>query len=137
MDTKKDLALLLLRLVFGFRLIYGTADNVLSWDRMLEFKSFLAANGFPFPLFCALISVYTQFFAGWSWVLGYQLRISSLLMLVNFLVAIIGVHLIHGDTYLGMAPAIHLLTVAGCFYLLGPGAYVLPIGRRSPKATKN
>jgi putative oxidoreductase len=126
--NKSDFALLLIRLAFGFRLIYGTADNVFSWERMLEFREFLAANGFPLPLMCAVVSVYLQFLAGLSWMLGYQVRISSLLMIVNFAVAIIGVHLLNGDSYLGMAPAVHLLVVAVVLYLLGAGKYGLSRG---------
>jgi putative oxidoreductase len=123
MTQKPDLGLLLLRIIFGIRLIYGTIDNVLSWERMLEFETFLAANQFPFPLACAVVSVYAQFLSGISWIIGYQVKISSLIMILNFVVALVGVHLIHGDTYLNMAPAIHLLTVSVVLFLAGPGKY--------------
>ena len=32
-----------IRLAVGFHLIYGTQDNVFSWERMLEFRDFLEA----------------------------------------------------------------------------------------------
>lgn len=124
-EDRIDWALLLLRLVFGFRLLYGTADNIFSWERMLEFKDFLSANGFPLPLICAIVSVYLQFLAGLSWITGFQIKISSILMVGNFTVALIGVHLLHGDSYLGMAPAIHLLVVAIVLFWLGAGKYAL------------
>lgn len=122
---RKDFAFLLLRIAFGFRLIYGTFDNIIDWDRMLEFKAFLATHGFPFPLFCAVLSVYLQFLAGISWIIGYQVKWTSLLMIVNFIIALVGVHLSHGDTYLNMAPAIHLLVVAVFLYFVGPGRYAI------------
>jgi len=120
---KKDLALLILRAVFGFRLIYGTIDNIFSWERMLEFKDFLDGFGFPFPLAAAIISVYLQFLAGISWILGFRIKIASILMSLNFVVAIIGVHILGNDTYKGTAPAIHLLTVSIILILLGGGKY--------------
>lgn len=126
---KTNLALLLLRLVFGFRLLYGVFDNVISWARMREFSEFLAANGFPFPLVCAVVSVYAQLLAALCWIVGFQVRIASLVMIFNFIVALIGVHLLHGDTYLGMAPAIHVLTVALVLYLTGPGRYAVQASR--------
>lgn len=122
---KKDFAILLLRIAFGFRLIYGTFDNIIDWERMLEFKTFLAGNGFPFPLVCAVASVYLQFLAGISWIIGYQVKWTSLLMIFNFVIALVGVHLSHGDTYLNMAPAVHLLVIAFFLYFTGPGRYAL------------
>ncbi len=121
----KPLALFLLRLAFGARLIYGTIDNIISWERMLEFRDFLDINGFPLPLISAVVSVYVQFLAGICWIVGFRVKLASLLMILNFLVAIIGVHLLHGDTYINMAPALHLLVVAFLLYVFGPGQYAL------------
>jgi putative oxidoreductase len=125
LDKFKPLALLLVRLAFGTRLIYGTIDNVLSWERMLEFEAFLAANGFPFPLISAIVSVYLQMLCGISWILGYQVKLSSALMAGNFLVAIVGVHLLHRDSYINTAPAIHLLCISLLLLSFGPGKYAL------------
>jgi len=117
------LALLLLRLAFGARLVYGVIDNVLSWERMLEFKEFLALNGFPLPLASAVVSVYLQLICGISWIVGFKVRIAGMIMILNFLVALIGVHLLHGDSYINMAPAIHLLVVSFLLFAVGPGKY--------------
>ncbi len=124
-ETYKSLALLLIRLAFGARLIYGVIDNVVSWDRMLEFEAFLSANGFPVPLVSAILSVYFQLLAGISWVIGYQVRYSALLMTGNFLVAVIGFHIIQGDSYLNTAPALHLLCISVLLFAIGPGKYAL------------
>lgn len=126
MKTKSySLAILILRIVFSARLIYGVIDNIISWERMLEFSAFLEANGFPLPLTSAIISVYLQFLAGLCWLIGYQVKWASIIMCGNFTIALIGVHLSHGDTYLNMAPAIHLLAISIFFALTHPGKYAL------------
>ena len=116
-----DYALLLIRLIFAFRLIYGSVDNVVSWDRMLEFAHFLESNSFPFPVISAVLSVYVQFIGGLMWVAGFKTKVVSLILVANFLVAIFAVHVVGGDGYLATAPAIHILAVAIVLYLTGPG----------------
>lgn len=124
-EKLKSLALLLIRIAFGARLIYGVMDNVLSWERMLEFEAFLSANGFPFPLVSAVVSVYLQLLAGISWIIGYQVTYSAMLMIGNFLIALVGFHLVQGDSYLNTAPAIHLFCIAVLLLAMGPGKYAL------------
>ncbi len=119
------MAILSLRIAFGFRLIYGTLDNIISFERMREFEHFLDSMGFPLPLVAAIISVYVQFLAGLSWIVGWKVKLSSLLMILNFVVAIVGVHILHADTYLNTAPAIHLMVIAFFLYTNGPGKYAL------------
>ncbi|SMD34952.1 putative oxidoreductase [Reichenbachiella faecimaris] len=116
-----DLSLFFLRIAFGIRLIWGTQDNILSFERMREFAGFLEANGFPLPMVSAFASVYLQFAAGVCWMLGLWVRESALVMVVNFVIAILMVHI--GDTYINTAPAIHILMFA--FFLLcsGGGKY--------------
>ena len=116
-----DIALFITRIVFGSRLIYGTIDNIISWERMLEFKVFLDSNGFPFPLAAAIVSVYAQFIAGISWIVGYKIHFTVILMMINFTIAIVGFHIVQGDTYLNTAPAIHLLCISILFYVTGAG----------------
>ncbi|MDN5203048.1 DoxX family protein [Fulvivirgaceae bacterium BMA10] len=116
-----DLGILFLRAAFGLRLIYGTIDNVLSYDRMLEFRDFLEHHGFPIPLAAAFVSVILQFTAGISWIIGFQVRVFAFLMFINFIIAIIGVHI--GDAYPNTAPAIHLLVVALFLFFNGGGKW--------------
>jgi putative oxidoreductase len=87
-----EVGVLLLRLFIGFVLIYGTQDNLLSQNQMLEFRDFLAQNGFPYPLFCAYLSVYAQFIAGVMFLFGAATRYAALVMVINFLVALAMVH---------------------------------------------
>ena len=83
---------LLLRLFLAFVLIYGTQDNVFSQERMHEFRDFLAANGFPFPLASAHLSAYAQFLCGGLIALGLYTRLAALIMIINFVVALAMVH---------------------------------------------
>ena len=70
----KDFGILLLRVFIAVRLIYGVLDNVLHWDRMIEFKDFLQQNKFPIPLICAIVSVYAQLIAGILILVGLKIR---------------------------------------------------------------
>ncbi len=60
LNRNKDVGVLLLRLFIGVWLIYGVQDNILHWNRMLEFEKFLNTFNFPFPLVCAVVSIYAQ-----------------------------------------------------------------------------
>ena len=112
-----------IRAIIGFHLIYGTQDNVFSWERMLEFSEFLASFGFPIPLVSAVVSVYAQFICGILFIIGYQVRISAVIMICNFIIALLMVHT--GDTYPSAFPAIMML--AGSLYLLFNGSKVLNV----------
>ncbi|MBC8042384.1 MAG: DoxX family protein [Rhizobacter sp.] len=111
---RREYAAIFIRLIVGFHLIYGVMDNVLSWDRMLEFTVFLEARQFPLPLAGAVISVWVQFIAAVLIIIGFQTRLAALLLIVNFIAAIIIAHI--GDAYPNMFPAL-LMLAAGCFFL--------------------
>ncbi len=89
----RELAPVLLRLFLAFVLIYGTQDNVFSTARMLEFRDFLAQNGFPAPLASARLSAYAQFVTGVLLLLGLFTRPAAAVVAVNFTVALVMVHL--------------------------------------------
>ena len=81
------------RLVVGFVLVYGTQDNVFSNERMIEFRDFLGARGVPFPLLAAHVSAYAQFVCGLLYVLGLFVRPAAVLMVINFIAALVIAHL--------------------------------------------
>jgi putative oxidoreductase len=126
--SNRDIGLLALRLFIGLRLIYGVADNVFSQERMREFAHFLEANGFPFPMLSAIVSVYVQLLGGVCILVGYQVRLASAFLIVNFLIALGMVHL--NDTVEGMTPALAMLF--GCITVLftGAGRYSFEKGNR-------
>lgn len=82
-----------IRLVVGFVLVYGTQDNVLSHERMIEFRDFLAARKVPAPLFAAYLSAYAQFVCGILFVVGLAVRPAAAVMVVNFVAALVIAHL--------------------------------------------
>lgn len=110
---------LFLRVAIGVFLIYGVQDNIFSWERMLEFRDFLEANGMPFPLFSACLSVYVQFFCGIMLLLGVAVRLAGLLLIFNFTVAILLVHI--GQTFQQYYPAAQLIAVGFFFLFNGAG----------------
>jgi putative oxidoreductase len=115
----QSLGILILRLFVGIRLIYGVIDNILSWDRMLEFEGFLTKVGFPFPLLCAVVSVYAQFIAGVLYIIGWKIRYAALLMIFNFSVAWIMVD--RFGSVEQMTPALSMLFCSVLFLFEGAG----------------
>jgi putative oxidoreductase len=115
LEKYKEYGVIFIRLAVGFHLIYGTQDNVFSYARMEEFASFLSARSVPFPLFAAFLSAYAQFICGILFIVGLATRYAAVVMIVNFVAALVIAHL--GDTYPHMFPALMMLAAA-CFFLL-------------------
>lgn len=119
LDQNLSAGIFILRLFVGLRLIYGVIDNILSWDRMLEFEGFLSKVGFPMPLVCAVVSVYAQFIAGVLFIIGWKTRYAALLMIFNFTVAWIMVDR-HGSVE-QMTPALSMLFCSVLLVFTGAG----------------
>jgi putative oxidoreductase len=117
-EPKKDYGAIFLRVIIGWRLVYGTQDNVFSWEQMIEFKDFLAEHNVAYPLLSAFVSVYAQFVCGILFVLGWFIRPAAIVMIINFVVALIVVHF--GTTFLDSFPA--LMMLFGSFFFLFYGA---------------
>lgn len=115
--------ILFLRFAIGVFLIYGVQDNIIHWDRMLEFRDFLQAHGMLVPLFAAHLSVYVQFLCGLMLLAGAKVRLAGLLMILNFTVAILLVHL--GQTFPEYYPAAQLIAVGFFFLFNGAGPVTL------------
>ena len=119
LEKYQEYGVIFIRLIVGFHLIYGTQDNVFSYQRMQEFASFLAARNVPFPLLSAFVSVYAQFICGLLFVAGAATRLAAAVMIINFIAAIVIAHI--GDTYAHMFPALMMLAAVCFFFLHGPG----------------
>ena len=91
-ERRREYGALFIRLLVGYRLVIGTQDNVLSYERMLEFEAFLRANGFPLPLFNAFLSAYAQFLCGLLFIVGLWVRPAAAVMVINFVIALAMVH---------------------------------------------
>ena len=119
LSSKTYIGIFVLRLFVGLRLLYGVIDNVLNGERMIEFAEFLNAHHFPFPLVSAALSVYVQFVGSIFILIGFKIRITSIILVFNFLVALIFVHLQINDTVEGMTPALAMLF--GCLTFVFTG----------------
>ena len=119
LDARRDFAPIFIRLATGFHLIYGTQDNVFSYARMLEFEQFLAAHGFPFTLFSAFLSAYAQFICGILMILGAATRPAAAVMVINFIIAIVMVHV--GRPYPEGSPAVWMLSSSLFLLVYGAG----------------
>jgi putative oxidoreductase len=115
LENYKEYGVIFIRLIVGFHLIYGTQDNIFSYARMEEFAGFLSTRGVPFPLLSAFLSAYAQFICGILFIVGLAARYAALVMIINFIAALIIAHI--GDTYPNMFPALMMLAAA-CFFLL-------------------
>lgn len=123
LDRYREYGPLFIRLAFGFHLIYFTQDNVFSYERMLEFRDFLAVRGVPFPLVGAFVSVYVQFACGILLILGLWVRPVGVLVVVNFIFALLIAH--RGQSYEQSFQPIQLIAVGLFFLLHGAGAFSL------------
>lgn len=123
----KGIGLLLMRLFIGTRLIYGVLDNVFHWERMKEFEAFLGQFHFPFPLLCAVVSVYAQLIAGLMILLGWKIRWAAAVMVFNFVVALVMVH--RGQSFEQITAPLAML--AGSLLFLFEGAGPLSVDGRN------
>ncbi|HVF43583.1 MAG TPA: DoxX family protein [Pyrinomonadaceae bacterium] len=122
-ENYREYGAVFVRLVVAFVLVYGTQDNVFSHERMLEFRDFLAARRVPFPLFAAHLSAYAQFLCGILFALGLFVRPAALLMVINFVAALLIAHL---DTPLDAA-RLALCMLFSSLFLLFNGAGALSL----------
>jgi putative oxidoreductase len=119
LEKRREYGLLFIRLIIGFHLIYGTADNVFSSARMLEFRDFLANQGTPWPLLSAYVSAYAQFLCGILFILGAFIRPAALVMIINFICALLIAH--RGGGYPPAALALIMLFASVGFFIHGAG----------------
>jgi putative oxidoreductase len=133
LDRWRELGPLLLRLFLGLTLVYGTQDNVLHVEHMLEFRDFLAANGFPLPLASAYLSAYAQFVCGSLLLAGLLTRWAALLMVVNFAIALAMVHV--GLPFGSNISPLAMLFGSLFFLLYGPGPLAADARLRRQGAT--
>jgi len=123
LDRRQGVGLLLARLFVSIRLAYGVIDNVLSWEHMLLFRDFLNTFHIPLPLASAVVSVYVQLLASAMILLGWKIRVAAMLMIVNFLVALLMIH--SNDSFEQMTPALSMLFFNVLFLFTGAGTYSL------------
>ncbi len=115
--------LLILRLFIGVRIVYGVADNIFSWKHMVAFRDFLEQYDFPLPMYSAFLSVYAQFFAGVTFLVGWKVRYAGAAMVLNFTIALVMVH--WGQSFEQMTPPLAMLFISLALLFQGGGRYAL------------
>lgn len=123
----------LFRLFLGATLVYGTQDNVFSQAHMLEFRDFLAQNGFPAPLASAYLSAYAQFVCGLLIAAGAATRYAAAVMAINFVVALGMVH--WGAPFSANISPMAMLFGSLMLLFHGPGAYSVDEALRNRAAS--
>lgn len=126
---RPELGVFLFRLFLGVVLMWGTVDNVVSRERMVEFRDFLAQHGFPWPWFCAHLSAWAQFLCGALLALGAFTRTAAAVMVVNFLVALGMVHV--GLPFNANIAPLAMLFGSLLFLFHGAGAWSVDAWRRN------
>ncbi|MBC3786749.1 DoxX family protein [Spirosoma utsteinense] len=122
LDRFRDYAPFLLRLAFAYELFDAAGHTALHpADGIPGYASWLQELGFPFPVFSALLSAYTEFFGALLMALGWKTRWAALLLAINFILAIAVGHVAIADTYKNTFPAINLLAMSFFLLLNGPG----------------
>jgi putative oxidoreductase len=127
LEARKEYGIFWIRLTVGYSLIHGTADNLFSWHRMLEFRDFLARHGTPFPLFAANLSAWAQFLCGILFILGLFFRPAAAVMVINFIAAMLIAHRTGG--YSPASAALIMLFTSLGLLIHGPGRWAVD-GRR-------
>ena len=117
----RDYAPFLLRLSFGFQLVYFSQANIFQFEKMQEFAGYLTKLNFPIPLVMAFLAAYAEFFGGILMILGWQTRWAAAVLTFNFTMAVVFGHAVIGDTYANSYPSLHLLTMSVFLLLNGPG----------------
>lgn len=121
-----DAAFLLLRLLVGSFLMWGTWDNIASAERMQEFVQFLTLLQCPMPELAAPVSVYAQFLCGALILVGLFTRWAGLVMTFNFIVAIALLTLGGGETdFRALFPPLIMIAVPLVLATHGAGRYAV------------
>jgi putative oxidoreductase len=121
---RSDAALLVLRVLVGSFLMWGTWDNVTSPERMQEFVQFLTLLHCPMPELAAPVSVYAQFLCGALILVGLFTRWAGLVMTFNFIVAVALLTLGGGETdFRALFPPLVMIAVPMVLATHGAGAY--------------
>lgn len=89
LDLLRPFAWLALRLYLGWFLIVGVWDNISSPERMAEFEGFLRSLNCPMPEIAAPVSVWVQLAIGVVLIPGIFTRLAGLLLMANFIVAVL------------------------------------------------
>lgn len=112
----------LLRLAFGYQLLDVVGHTALHpAEGIPAYADWLRSLGFPFSVFSAVVSAYTEFIGALLMIIGLWTRPAAFFLVINFLFAVLMGHLAIQDTYKNTFPALNLLAMSVFLLLNGPG----------------
>ena len=123
-------SLLILRLVLGVIFAYHGYLKLFVPGGFKGTVAFLASLGIPLPLYSALIVSAVEFFGGVFLILGMVTRWSTILLIIDMLVAFFMVHLKNGLLVSKGGYEFVLVLLAGLFVVLVNGAGKLSVGKK-------
>lgn len=110
---------LFIRLAFGFHLIQYRYAEVFALTVASGNADWLRSMGMPFPYFMSWLNILAEFLGGLSFIIGFKVRIFAVALIINFVVALLLVHL--NNPYKESFEAIQLLAVSSFFLFSGAG----------------
>ena len=122
-------SLTLLRVVLGVIFAYHGYLKLFAPDGFSGTVTFFTMIKIPFPLYSALLVSVVEFVGGIFLILGMVTKISSLLLLVNMLVAFFTVHLKNGFLVSKGGYEFALVLIAALVVVLVNGAGKLSVGK--------
>ena len=83
----------------------------------------MAQHQFPLPIITAIVSVYAQAIAGVLFLIAWKVRLAALVMVINFLIAIIMVH--WGQSFEEMTTVLFMIVTSATLFFTGAGEYAV------------
>lgn len=120
-EKRKSFGIIFLRVVAGWRLIAGVADYAFGVKPISEVAGFFEQLHIPLSTVSATVSVYVQLVCGILFLIGLWVRPAALIMIVNFIVAILAAHT-HDPIEKSFA-AWALLAMSVCLLFIGSGKF--------------
>ena len=130
LSLKKDFGVLILRLIFGYRLVEGMV-TVLMNRQIPGLAEFFAANHIPLSTISAYLAVYAELICGILFIIGLWVRPAALVMVFTFTVAIVFIDFQTGFEKGFPAWAIWAVSVFLLFY--GAGKFSIDEKLRKPQ----
>ncbi len=128
-ESRYAFGIIFLRMVAGWRLIAGVADYAFGVKPISEVAGFFEQLHIPLSTVSATVSVYAQLVCGILFLIGLWVRPAALIMIVNFIVAILAAHT-HDPIEKSFA-AWALLAMSVCLLFMGRGKLSLESIRKN------
>ncbi|MEJ7683005.1 MAG: DoxX family protein [Segetibacter sp.] len=95
-EMRRNYGVDFLRFVVAWRLIAGVWPCAIQLKPISEVSAFFAQLQLPLPVVSSYLSLYAQFICGLLLIIGLWIRPAAIVMIINFIVAIIAAHLNDG-----------------------------------------